>query len=257
MHTIKRSPHSEAELDDALASALLNNREFALWFLSQTRFAAEEAECVQVRADNPYSSVRQRVPSGLDGALEELVQDRETDVLAVFVAGDGRRLALHIENKLASGSFTAYQAASYRERLLQWRQDPRLGMYVDATSVLVAPQVFYERNIGDAQAFEAFVSHEAIAEHLPAFASASAAQPFTASDWLRLAVPVPTNGRAQTQREGEDVRATQVARELGRVRSERVDAPRPLLGGPAKSSRIFLEFKGTEPRRGRSMSCVS
>jgi hypothetical protein len=51
MHTIKRSPRSEAELDDALASALLNNREFALWFLSQTRFAAEEAECVQVRAD--------------------------------------------------------------------------------------------------------------------------------------------------------------------------------------------------------------
>jgi hypothetical protein len=170
-----RLSRSEAELDNALASALLNNHWFALWFLRQTRFAAEKAQCVQVRADNPWSSVRLRLPAGQDGAIEEVFRDAETDVLAVFLASDGRRLALHIENKLAGGAFTPHQAESYRERLLQWRQRPKLGMYIEATSVLVAPRVFYEGNIGEAKAFEAFVSHEAIAQHLPVFAGASAA----------------------------------------------------------------------------------
>lgn len=48
---------------------------------------------------------------------------------------------------------------------------PKLGMYVEATSVLVAPQAFYEKNKAAAELFEAFVPHEAIAEHVPLFIS--------------------------------------------------------------------------------------
>ena len=170
-----RSPSNEATLNSALAHALQNNREFALWFLMQTRFAAEEAQCIEVRADNPWSRVTLRVPVGLDGAVEEIVRDAETDVLAIFLTTDGRRLALHIENKLQGGVFTPHQPQAYRERLGQWRERPKLGMYIDATSVLISPRAFYERNKDGAQVFEAFVSHEALAEYLPAFVSDSAA----------------------------------------------------------------------------------
>jgi hypothetical protein len=160
---------SESTLDAALADALVNNASFAAWFFSKTRFALQEAQCVLVRSDNPWGRVKYRL-LGLDAEpLDELTRDCETDVLAVFEASGGRRLALHIENKLAGGSFTYLQPELYRERLTQWRSRPKLGMYVEATSVLVAPQVFYDGNLAAAQIFEAFVSHESIAPHLPIF----------------------------------------------------------------------------------------
>jgi hypothetical protein len=170
-----RSSAIEAALDNALAEALLQNQEFARWLLRQTRFVAEEAKCVEVRANNPWSRVTLRLPVGEDGSVEEVIRDAETDVLAIFETGDGQRIALHIENKLEGGAFTPHQPETYRERLKQWRERPKLGMYHDATSVLVAPQAFYVRNADGARVFEAFVSHEAIAKHLPAFAGGSAA----------------------------------------------------------------------------------
>ena len=170
-----RSSAREAELDNALAEALRHDTEFARWFLRQTRFVSYDATCVEVRADNPWSRVTLRLPNERGDTHEEVVRDAETDVLAIYEAQDGRRIALHIENKLAGGAFTPHQPASYRERLAQWRGRPKLGRYQDATSVLVAPQVFYDRNIEESKAFDAFVSHEAIAEHLPAFAGGSAA----------------------------------------------------------------------------------
>ena len=163
-------PPTEAALDDALAEALLDESGlFASWFLRQTRFASEGARCVRVRTDNPWSNVTLRVPDPESGLIEELIQGRDTDVLAIFATANGRRLALHIENKLAGGAFTPLQPESYRERLVQWRMKPRLGMYVEATSVLVAPRAFYERNKAAAAHFEAFVPYEAIAEYVPLF----------------------------------------------------------------------------------------
>lgn len=164
---------TEEFLDQALAQALADNPLFARWFLSRTRFANIDARCVEVRSDNPWSRVKLSVPDGPDGALKELVRDAETDVLAVFVTTDGRRIALQVENKLAGGSFTPHQPQSYRERLEQWKGRVRLGMYDEATSVLVAPSAFREANTAGAEFFEAFVSHEELAEHLPPFASAA------------------------------------------------------------------------------------
>jgi hypothetical protein len=163
----------EEFLDRALAQALADNPVFARWFFSRTKFSGLEARCVEVRSDNPWSRVKLSVPGGPDGVLMELIRDAETDVLAVFVTPDGRRIALHVENKLAGGSFTPHQPQSYRERLEQWKGRVKLGMYDEATSVLVAPHTFREANAAGAELFEAFVSHEELAEHLPAFASAA------------------------------------------------------------------------------------
>lgn len=132
-----RTPVVEAALNAILAKELATNEQFAHWFLRQTRFSGEEARCVEVRANNPWSSVRLRVSSPT-GTVEDVVRDAETDVLAIYATFDGRRLGVHIENKLAAGRFTLYQPETYRERLNQWRRHPKLGMYVEATSVLVA-----------------------------------------------------------------------------------------------------------------------
>ena len=163
------SSPDEASLDTALAEALFPHSELATWLLAQTRFRDEVAECVFCRSDNPWSTVRIERQNPVSGEPEVLSRQCETDVLAVFQTTDGRRLAVHIENKLASGSFTEMQPELYRERLQQWKNRTKLGEYSDATSLLVAPQAFYERFKTQAQVFEAFVSHEELAERIPAF----------------------------------------------------------------------------------------
>jgi len=160
---------TEAELDLALAEGLRGDSSFAAWFFRQTRFHAEDAECIFVREDNPWGKVKLQRQNPYSGVLETLSRECETDILAVYESKGGHRLALHIENKLATGSFTPLQPELYRERLTQWCMKAKLGMYIDATSVLVAPRAFYLRNQTAAQVFEAYVSHEDIAAFLPAF----------------------------------------------------------------------------------------
>ena len=162
------SPTEEA-LDSALAHALFATPDFAAWFLAQTRFREEQASCVFCRSDNPWSTVLLKRPNSNTGELEVLSKQCETDVLAVFETIDGRRLALHVENKLANGSFTPLQPELYKERMTQWQGRSKLGSYTEATTVLVAPKVFYERYRSEASTFESYVSHEDIAAHLPLF----------------------------------------------------------------------------------------
>lgn len=166
---MKAPSPTEAQLDAELASALRIRTEFAQWFLEQTKFRSEQALCVLCRNDNPWSRVVSERLNPNSGAIEVLTKDRETDVLAVYETTDGRRLALHIENKLEDGAFTPHQPESYQARLNQWRMRKKLGLYVDATSVLVAPRAFYERHLSAAQLFESYVAHEDIAQFIEAF----------------------------------------------------------------------------------------
>ena len=163
---------TEAMLDEALAHALLEQPEFSAWFLDRTKFRGEQARCVFCRSDNPWSTVRLERPNSVSGKVEVSVEQCETDVLAVFETEDRRRLALHIENKLAGGSFTQLQPELYGARISQWKSRPKLGQYDDGTTVLVAPRAFYERNRVDADKFETYVSHEDIAERISVFGTA-------------------------------------------------------------------------------------
>ena len=164
---------TEAELDNALARALINEPSVAAWFLSRTIFAREAATCDFCRCDNPWSSVLLEVPNALTGQLEPLLRECETDVLAIFSTGDRRRRALHIENKLARGSFTPYQPELYQARKSQWKGRPELGAYTDACAVLIAPREFYERHRVRAAIFDCYISHEDISKYVPEFAAST------------------------------------------------------------------------------------
>jgi hypothetical protein len=167
---MRANPRTEKALDKALADALFERPDFGVWFLSRTKFRGEQSRCVFCRSNNPWGTVRLERPNLIRGELETLAKQCETDVLCVFETEDGRRLALHIENKLAEGIFTPLQPELYRERLGQWENRPKVGRYSDATSVLVAPKAFYEKFRTAADTFEAYVSHEDIAVHIPVFA---------------------------------------------------------------------------------------
>ena len=164
-------PQTEAVLDEALARALLIEPRVAAWFLARTIFASEVASCVFCRCDNPWSSVRLEVTNAVTGEVETLEKECETDVLAVFATRDGRRLALHIENKLAGSSFTPDQPELYRARKNQWKGREKLGAYTDATTVLIAPKEFYERLRDRAAIFDSYISHEEISEYVPEFSA--------------------------------------------------------------------------------------
>lgn len=160
---------TEEQLDVVLAEAIFDGGKFSDWFFKRTRFVGESAKCVFCRSDNPWSRVKLQVVNPTTGDLEVISRDCETDVLAVYETADARRLALHIENKIAGGSFTAHQAESYQERLQQWRNRARLGRYDDATSVLVAPRSFYQQHIEAARKFECYISHEELSSKLSVF----------------------------------------------------------------------------------------
>lgn len=169
---IMTKPVQEAALDEVLATALMGDVRFARWFLSKTPFGGEDARCVFCRSDHPWSSVTVDDTDSATGQSGTVVRECETDVLAVFATPDGRRLGIHIENKITGGHFTPLQPELYQARKKQWRHRPKLGDYSEAVTVLVAPQEFLGRCRDGAALFDARISHEAIAVELPEFAAA-------------------------------------------------------------------------------------
>lgn len=104
------------------------------------------------------------------GDQETVIKEGETDVLVVLEDFAKRRVAIHIENKLASGHFTSFQPELYAARAACWKGNPKYCGYEDWETVLVAPQAFYDRWKTEAAKFDRFVPHEEIALHVPLFA---------------------------------------------------------------------------------------
>lgn len=162
--------NSESMLDIALDEALRTNAAFVAWLLSQTKFAHLQACYHWSRADNPWGTITITVTEPHTGKSSTVRRESETDVLVVFITNDGYRFALHIENKLASGSFTPGQPEMYPIRAEQWKGLARYENYQDFETVLVAPRAFYERNKEKVDLFDRYISHESIAEFIPEFA---------------------------------------------------------------------------------------
>ena len=161
----------EAQLDRELERAIRDDPAFAQWLLSHTKFADRSATYLWSRSDSPWGTIDYRYVD-IETGLEKSVRKQcETDVLAVFRTGDDQIVALHIENKIGSGKFTELQPEMYSQRAEQWKDNVRYKSYTDFETILLAPESFHQRNLDRCGLFDRFVSHEAIAEHLPAFAS--------------------------------------------------------------------------------------
>lgn len=163
---------TEKQLDHLLEKRLHDDEGFRTWFLSKTLKGGAFSRLVFLRANNPWGKIRTILPNQDTGALEAVVREAETDVLVVVESRDGKRLALHIENKLASGKFMQYQPEMYAARAEAWRKNEKYGSYDEWETVLISPRSFKDRNESDARKFTSFIAHEEIAQYVSAFNSA-------------------------------------------------------------------------------------
>jgi hypothetical protein len=162
---------SEKQLDQDLDTALRNDARFLAWFVSRLSRGASYPIRHWSRANYAWGKVKVMLPNTTTGALEFVPREGETDVLLVLEGADGRRLGVHIENKLASGSFTPFQPEVCTARAEAWVGNPRYESYHEWETVLLAPQAFYDRNEPQARKFTTFISHEEVGKWLPSFLS--------------------------------------------------------------------------------------
>jgi hypothetical protein len=161
---------AERQLDKIIELAFETQPAFSEWFLSRTKFSSRNAQRCFSRSNNPWCRMTIKITDPVTGEVREETLESETDVLVVFQdTSAGSKFALHIENKLVNGKFTHLQPDLYHPRAQRWIADECYGGYSEFATVLIAPQVFYERNIGECVKFDHFVSHEDIARHLPEF----------------------------------------------------------------------------------------
>lgn len=165
--------YSEKQLDQALHQALETRAEFRAWFLDHLRYGKDYPNLVRCRSDHPWGKVRLILPNRQTGALEPVDKEGETDVLAIFESITGKRLGVHIENKLASGSFTSYQAEMYAARAEHWVGRPKYASYHMWETVLLAPASFVLRNQTEARKFMSVIYHEQIARFISEFGTAA------------------------------------------------------------------------------------
>ncbi len=157
----------EKDLDRALEVELRDNPQFLAWLVAKSKFVGHNPRYLWSRSDNPWCRVQVRLPDAESSELRIVERDGETDILLVFsFESDARRLALHIENKRASGHFSQHQAEVYAARGEHWLHNDKYGNYEDWDTLLLAPRVFYERNVENAAKFGGFVSHEDISQHV-------------------------------------------------------------------------------------------
>ncbi len=164
---------TEKELDKAIEDAFKSNPIFAKWFLDKTKFSGENAKYHWSRSDHPWSRVELIIDNPETGVSEKVIKEGETDILVVFQAESGRKIALHLENKIAAGKFTPGQPELYAARAASWVGNPKYCSYEDYETVLIAPKAFYERNIDGANKFSRYISHEEISSYIPIFSQPS------------------------------------------------------------------------------------
>jgi hypothetical protein len=162
-------PPTEKILDLALDDAFKTNPDFVQWFLSKTKFASERANYLWSRSNSPWCRIKMEFHNEATGAMETIDRESETDVLVVFETDEGRRFAVHIENKLRTGSFTAYQVEMYPIRAAKWQGDSKFKSYSDWETVLVAPEYFVDRYRPACSKFGKIITHEELQEFVPAF----------------------------------------------------------------------------------------
>lgn len=162
----------EKYFDQALEQALNDMEEFAEWFLGKTKFKGMDARVRWSRSDHPWARLTNSYTNPETKVEETITRDSETDVLVIFESTTGKRVGIHIENKLGDRKFEPYQPESYQLRAKHWLNNPTYGNYSDFDTVIVAPNIFFERNGEQVKLFGASISYEEISTYLPEFSEA-------------------------------------------------------------------------------------
>ena len=162
---------SEKDLDEAFRRGLKESHKFRSWFLAKLVHGHGYEDLVFIRSDNPWCRMRVILPDAISGALTPVERDSETDVLAVFENSAGKRLGVHVENKIASGNFTPHQPEMYAARAEHWTADSKYGSYDSWETVLLAPTSFVDRNATEVRKFTTRITHEEVSAVLPGFVS--------------------------------------------------------------------------------------
>ncbi len=162
-------PASEKDLDRELEKALASSSEFADWFLARTSFAGKRGTRVWSRSDNPWGRIPVQISDPVTRTIKTTLKESETDILVVYELDNGSRVGLHIENKVGLGKFRPHQADLYAQRARAWARIEKFGNYTDWGTVLVAPEGFRAKFTEESLKFDAFISHEEIAQFVPLF----------------------------------------------------------------------------------------
>lgn len=162
---------SEKDLDREFGRALGEDATFRTWFLSQLVNGQGYETLVKCRSDHPWAKIRLIAPNPETGALEATEKEGETDILAVFENPSGRRLGVHVENKIVTGSFRPLQPDMYAARAEHWVENQNYGGYHHWETVLLAPSEFMIKNSEEARKFTTRITHELVAEYIPLFST--------------------------------------------------------------------------------------
>ena len=160
---------SEKELDLAFDQAIQSNPEFLSWFLESIGLGEEEQKLIFLRSNHPWCKFRVVLPNPETGALEAFEREGETDILAVFESASARKVGVHIENKIESGSFTPEQPELYAARAEHWVGAESYGSYDTWVTVLVAPASFMAKFSDQCRKFTFQLCHEDIAVYVSEF----------------------------------------------------------------------------------------
>ena len=132
-------------------------------------FRIEFATVHSCRADHPWGAHPFPISDPATGEITITTRQSETDVLLVVSDADQRLLGLHIENKVGAGKFTDLQPEMYAHRAAHWVGNLHYGGYVDFETILLAPEAFRRRNVGQAELFGCFISHEDVSQFISLF----------------------------------------------------------------------------------------
>ena len=159
----------EVDLDHAFAEGLATDKHFQTWLLSGGRFARHagkarllvEEQANARKAKHWWKHWWCRLPDG---------SENETDIFRVFEA-EGRRFALHIEDKPPHGKLELRQAVDYRRRAAFKSNSAGWLNYSDFEVLLLAPAEFIERHSDCAAQFDRAISYEEVAQFVSLFAA--------------------------------------------------------------------------------------
>ena len=160
---------NECDLDKAFADKVKQCAVFRSWILDHTRFG-DVSQGVRLLDEEQGRSDRKVWWKHWWCYVPETKRQGETDILLVFeIEANGKRFALHIENKKENGVFEEGQPEGYEPRARFMMNKKKYLNYSSFETVLIAPRAFTESNEERCALFGAYIFYEEIAEFIPEF----------------------------------------------------------------------------------------